>query len=140
VDYSCSAHEKRREHRVPLAAAALAILDRAKVVRAGEFVFPSLPHDRPLSNMSMLATLKRMNRPDLTVHGFRATFRTWAAETTSFPHDVIEAALAHVIEDKTQAAYQRGDLLQKRARLMEAWSRFICSGAAAPRAAVPLRA
>lgn len=132
--------KKRKEHRVPLSAAALAILDRAKVIRVGEYVFPSVPHDRPLSNMAMLATLKRMNRPDITVHGFRAVFRTWAAETTSFPHDVIEAALAHVIEDKTQAAYQRGDLLQKRARLMEAWSWFICSKAAASGAVVPLRA
>ena len=130
--------KKRREHRVPLSAAALAVLDRVNVTRVGEFVFPSM-QDRPLSNMAMLATLKRMNRPDLTVHGFRATFRTWAAETTSFPHDVIEAALAHVIEDKTQAAYQRGDLLQKRARLMEAWSKFVCSKAA-PGAVVPLRA
>jgi integrase len=130
--------KKRREHRVPLSAAALAVLERVNVLRVGEFVFPSV-QDRPLSNMAMLATLKRMNRSDLTVHGFRATFRTWAAETTSFPHDVIEAALAHVIEDKTQAAYQRGDLLQKRARLMEAWSKFVCSKAA-PGAVVPLRA
>jgi integrase len=130
--------KKRREHRVPLAAAALAVLDRARALRAGEFIFPS-PRDRPLSNMAMLATLKRMGRSNLTVHGFRATFRTWAAEWTGFPHDVIEAALAHVIEDKTRAAYQRGDLLAKRRRLMEAWAEFICSGAPAPGGVVPLR-
>jgi integrase len=68
--------------------------------------------------------LRRMNRADLTVHGFRATFRTWAAERTNFPREVIEAALAHVLEDKTEAAYQRGDLLEKRRLLMTAWADF----------------
>lgn len=113
-----------REQRVPLSPAAMAVLDRAKGLRVGEFVFPSLPNDRPLSNMAMLTVLRRMSRADLTVHGFRATFRTWAAERSNFPREVIEAALAHVLEDKTEAAYQRGDLLEKRRRLMEAWAKF----------------
>jgi integrase len=114
----------KREQRIPLSKTAIAVLDRAEDVRIGEFVFPSLPHDRPLSNMAMLTVLRRMNRADLTVHGFRATFRTWAAERTNFPREVIEAALAHVLEDKTEAAYQRGDLLEKRRKLMTAWADF----------------
>jgi integrase len=113
-----------KEHRVPLSQAGMAVLARAKELRRGEFVFTSLPHDRALSNMAMLAVLARMNRDGLTVHGFRATFRTWAAECTSFPREVAEAALAHAVEDKTEASYQRGDLLERRRELMEAWSSF----------------
>ena len=128
-----------REHRVPLSDAAIAILDRAKELLVGEYIFPSLPHDRPLSNMAMLTVLRRMNRSDLTVHGFRATFRTWAAERTNFPREVTEAALAHVLEDKTEAAYQRGDLLDKRRKLMEAWSKF-CASKPMTGDVVPLRA
>ena len=73
----------------------------------------------------MLALLKRMNRADLTVHGFRATFRTWAAERTTFPREVAEAALAHVVGDDTERAYQRGDLFAKRAKLMTEWGAFL---------------
>jgi len=113
-----------KEHRVPLSQAGMAVLARAKELRRGEFVFTSLPHDRALSNMAMLAVLARMNRDGLTVHGFRATFRTWAAECTSFPWEVAEAALAHAVEDKTEASYRRGDLLERRRELMDAWSSF----------------
>src|SRR5262249_35574535 len=77
----------------------------------------------PLSNMAMLALLRRMERGDLTAHGFRSTFRDWAAETGQ-PADIAEAALAHVVGDKTVAAYQRGDLLERRRRLMAAWATF----------------
>jgi integrase len=111
-----------REHRVPLSRAALEALDRAKMARKGAVVFPSLPHDRSLSNMALLNVLKRMGAADITVHGFRATFRTWAAEQTNFPREVAEAALAHVLADETEAAYQRGDLFDKRLKLMEAWA------------------
>jgi integrase len=113
-----------REHRVPLSAAALAILDRMKEIRESDFVFPGGKKGMPLSNMAMLAVLKRMRRDDLTAHGFRSTFRDWAAECTDFRSEVVEMALAHAIENKVEAAYRRGDLFQKRRQLMEAWARF----------------
>jgi integrase len=113
-----------REHRVPLSDSAMEVLDRAETWRQGAHVFPSLPHDRPLSNMAMLAVLRRMNRRDITVHGFRSTFRDWVAEQTNFQGEVAEMALAHVIEDKTEAAYRRGDLFEKRRALMDAWGNF----------------
>src|SRR5262249_52377905 len=77
-----------------------------------------------LSKMALLKVLERMGRGDLTSHGFRATFKTWATERTNFPRELVEAALAHVLDDKTEATYQRGDMLQKRRRLMDAWADF----------------
>jgi integrase len=77
-----------------------------------------------MSNMAMLMLLGRMGRNDLTVHGFRSTFRDWVEEQTAYPNSVSEAALAHVVGDKTEAAYRRGDLFQKRQRLMDDWSRY----------------
>ena len=79
--------------------------------------------------MAMLELLRDMDTSGLTVHGFRSTFRDWAAESTNFPREVAEAALAHVLKDKTEAAYQRGDLFEKRRRLMDAWGRYCMSGA-----------
>jgi integrase len=113
-----------REHRVPLSPAAMAILDQMKEIRESEFVFPGGKEGRPLSNMAMLAVLKRMGRSELTAHGFRSSFRDWAAEQTNFPREVAEMALAHTVSDKVEAAYRRGDLFQKRRQLMEAWARF----------------
>ena len=113
-----------REHRVPLSAAALGLLEKMREAREGDFVFPGAKRGKPLSNMAMLKLLERMGRDDLTTHGFRSTFRDWAAERTNFPRDVVEMALAHSIENKVEAAYRRGDLFQKRRQLMEAWSRF----------------
>jgi integrase len=113
-----------REHRVPLSAATVAILEEMKKIREGEFVFPGGKKGRPLSNMAMLAVLKRIGRSDLTAHGFRSSFRDWAAERTHFPGEVAEMALAHTVGDKVEAAYRRGDLFQKRRQLMEAWARF----------------
>jgi integrase len=113
-----------REHRVPLSAAAMTILKQMNEIRESDFVFPGGKKGKPLSNMAMLAVLKRMGRGDLTAHGFRSTFRDWAAERTSFPREVVEMALAHAIENKVEAAYRRGDLFQKRRQLMEAWTRF----------------
>src|SRR6202040_1246180 len=89
-----------------------------------EFLFPGGKRDKPLSNMAMLALLRRMGRADLTTHGFRSTFRDWAAERTNFPREVAEMALAHVVSDKVEAAYRRGDLFQKRRQIMDAWARF----------------
>lgn len=111
-----------REHRVPMSTAALAIVKRLKAIRQNDFVFPGERWNKPLSNMSMLMMLRRMGREDLTVHGFRSTFRDWAAEQTNFPREVAEAALAHVIADRTEAAYRRGDLFEKRRSLMATWA------------------
>ncbi|MFA7522994.1 MAG: hypothetical protein WCY71_08750 [Halothiobacillaceae bacterium] len=86
-----------------------------------EIVFPSTT-GRELSSNGMLALLKRMERQDITIHGFRSTFRDWAAETTSYPHEVVEMALAHTIKNKAEAAYRRGDLLEKRRALMQDWA------------------
>lgn len=113
-----------REHRVPLSPAALRVLEAMQKVQTRDFVFPGGKPEKPLSNMALLQLLKRMDRPDLTAHGFRSTFRDWAAETTNFPRDVAEMALAHAIGDKVEAAYRRGDLFDKRRKLMEAWAAY----------------
>jgi integrase len=114
----------KREHRVPLSDRAVEILEKLKADEWGPYVFPGNTFKRPLSNMSMLMLLRRMNYDTITTHGFRSTFRDWASETTSFPHEVCEQVLAHKIKDKSEAAYRRGDLLAKRAKLMEAWASF----------------
>jgi integrase len=114
----------KKEHRVPLSKPALAILKRLYKHRAGEFVFMGARPGKPLSNMALLMLLERLGRSDLTVHGFRSTFRDWAAERTNFPREVAEHALAHSLPDKVEAAYQRGDLFEKRRRLMAEWGRF----------------
>ena len=124
-----------KEHRVPLSDAAHPILEELAKVRHDDFVFPGDRADRPLSNMAMTMTLRRMGRGDLTVHGFRSSFRDWAAERTGFPAEVAEMALAHTVADKVEAAYRRGDLFQKRRQLMEAWARF-CTTAPADRGKV----
>jgi integrase len=113
-----------REHRVPLSGTALAILEEMKKIHESDFVFPGGKRGKPLSNMAMLAVLKRMDRGDLTAHGFRSSFRDWAAERTSFPREVAEMALAHTVGDKVEAAYRRGDLFQKRRQMMDGWARF----------------
>jgi len=111
----------KREHKVFLSDGALAILHPLKAAARSDFVFPGNAPDKPLSNMAMLSTLKRMNRKDLTTHGFRSTFRDWAAETTDYPSEVVEMALAHVVANKVEAAYRRGDLFEKRKGLMRDW-------------------
>lgn len=111
-----------REHRVPLSVAVLAVLEKVKAESdAGEYVFMGR-NGGALSNMACLQTLKRMGRDDLTVHGFRSTFRDWVSESTSYPRDVAEMALAHAIKDKSEAAYRRGDLIEKRRALMSDWA------------------
>ena len=117
-----------KEHRVPLTEAALAVLTRVATLRQDktpqEFVFPGSRPKEPLSNMAMAMLMRRMKLEHLTVHGFRSTFRDWAAETTDYPSDVVEMALAHQIGDKVQAAYRRGDLFDKRSNLMQEWAVF----------------
>ena len=122
-----------REHRVPLSDQALAILttllgEMGVTPERNAFVFPGRQPHRGLSNMAMLNTLQRMDRADVTTHGFRSTFRVWAAEATDFPREVAEAALAHAIADKTEAAYRRTDFFEKRQRLMARWGDFCANG------------
>jgi integrase len=112
-----------KEHRVPLTSSALRCLGAPGARDA--LVFPSpVTADKPMSDMSLTAVLKKMGRDGITAHGFRSTFRDWAGETTHFPREVIEAALAHRLKDKAEAAYARGDLFAKRRDLMEAWAKF----------------
>jgi integrase len=118
-----------REHRAPLAPTTLKLL-RA-LPREGDYVFAGRRAKMPLSNMAMLALLERMGRGDLTVHGFRSTFRDWASERTNFANHVVEMALAHAIGDDVEAAYRRGDLFEKRRRLMVAWAAYLSAAEAA---------
>ncbi len=113
-----------KEHRVPLTDEALALLgQRVEGTPDDALVFRSeAKPGKPISDMSMTAVLRRMDRADITVHGFRSTLRDWAGETTGFPREVIEAALAHGIKDKAEAAYARSDLFDKRRKLMETWA------------------
>lgn len=118
-----------REHRVPLSPRALAILAEMQSARTGDgFVFPGRKPGTALSNMAFLMLLRRVGRADLTAHGFRATFKTWASERTSVQNEIVEASLAHVIGDKVEQAYMRGDLFEKRRRLMQQWATF-CTAA-----------
>jgi integrase len=120
-----------REHRVPLSNRAFEILKTMERCVENEFVFPGRKAGRPLSNMALLQILRRMDRGDLTVHGFRSTFRDWAAECTNHSREVAEMALAHIRQDKTEAAYARGDLFEKRRKLMEEWADY-CNAAVQP--------
>jgi integrase len=111
-----------REHRVPLSAAALAVIEHMHLYRENDYVFPGDRGDR-VSGMAMSLQLRRMGR-DVTVHGFRSTFRDWAAERMNFPREVVEKALAHTVGSKVEEAYQRGDMFEKRRQLMQAWADF----------------
>ncbi|MDB5613933.1 MAG: integrase family protein [Devosia sp.] len=116
----------KRLHRVPLSVRCIDILQRARqLVSDSEYIFPGRSNQAPLSNMVFLMTLRRM-KVDATTHGFRSSFRDWAAEATNYPRELAEMALAHTIENKVEAAYRRGDLLEKRREMMEAWASFVC--------------
>lgn len=129
--------KSKREHRVPLSAAALSTLEAVRG-RSNIYVFPGHKRHSHLSNAAMMQVLKRVGHSNITVHGFRSTFRDWCAESTNYSSDVAEMALAHALRDKTEAAYRRGDLLEKRARLMTGWAIY-CSKPAKPAAVVPIR-
>ncbi|TPW00243.1 MAG: putative prophage CPS-53 integrase [Beijerinckiaceae bacterium] len=116
-----------REHRVPLSAVALGVLERMATVRMDDFIFPG-ERAAKLSNMALLMLLRRMGRSDLTAHGFRSSFRDWVSERTNFSSEVVEMALAHTVGSKVEAAYRRGDLCDKRRRLMDAWGEFCMHG------------
>jgi integrase len=113
-----------REHRVPLPDPALTVLDALGAVRRNDLLFPGARQGRPIAATVVLDLMREL-RPGMTLHGLRATFRTWAAEATSIRADIAEACLAHVVEGKVAQAYQRGDILQLRAALMEQWACFL---------------
>jgi integrase len=118
-----------RIHRVPLSNRAVAILKKLEKIRIGDFVFPGRKPGRPLSNMSMEMILRRMKVQNATMHGFRSSFRDWVGNETQFAREVAEAALGHVVGDAAEQAYRRGDALEKRRGLMEAWAKY-CGGKA----------
>jgi integrase len=113
-----------KEHRVPLSAPMLAIIDGLAPLKVSEFIFPGSKLDCPLTSLAMLKLLGRMERRDITVHGFRSTFRDWAGDQTAYPKDVAEMALGHAIANQAEAAYRRGDMLERRRRLMDEWAMF----------------
>lgn len=140
----------RTEHRVPLCRQALAILKRTPRIVGNPYVFPGMRTGRPLSQMALLKVMRGMgygtaipegvtHRGDYVPHGFRSSFRDWSGEVSSFPRDVCEQALGHALPNKVEAAYRRGDLLAKRAKMMQAWADWCSQGTAESRV-VPLRA
>ncbi|WP_050594110.1 site-specific integrase [Mesorhizobium sp. L2C067A000] len=130
-----------KEHRVPLSDRAVEILKALPREKGNEFVFIGDKKGQPLSNMALLMTLRRMDHDDLTTHGFRSTFRDWAAEQTAYPNEMLEMALAHTVSDKTEAAYRRGDLMEKRRRLMQDWADYCATAKMAAASNVtPIRA
>jgi integrase len=126
-----------REHRVPLANRAVDLLEA--LPRTSEHVFPGERSRGRVANNALRKLLARMGRAGLTVHGFRSSFRDWAAETTAYPNHVVEMALAHAVGSAVEAAYRRGDLFEKRRRLMEEWSRYCAKAQGAEENVVPIR-
>ncbi len=127
-----------REHRVPLSERAMSIIHEMHEARMSEFLFPGVRHGEPLSYTTLTRVLRRM-KIDVTMHGFRSSFRDWAGDHTAFARDVVEAALAHAIENKTEAAYRRGDALEKRRALMAAWAAYCNPEKEARGKVMPLR-
>jgi integrase len=127
-----------KEHRVPLSERALAIIDELAPLRGdSEYLIPG--KRGRLSDTLMRNQLWRINRRDITVHGFRSTFSDWAAECTAFPNEAIEIALAHATGNRVERAYRRGDLLEKRRQLMETWAKY-CEHGQPTADVVPFRA
>jgi integrase len=127
-----------KEHRVPLSEAALTIVRRMAEIRQGDFIFPGIRTGRPIGSTALFYLLRGIGRGDLTAHGFRSTFRDWAAESTAFPAEVAEMALAHTVGAAVERAYRRGDLFQKRRQMMDAWAKF-CDVPVPTGVVVPLR-
>lgn len=134
-----------REHRVPLSAATVGLLGEVAKLRPDDdgtgdaMVFPGAKPERPLSQMAMLMLLRRMERGEVTAHGFRSTFRDWCAESTSYPNEMAEIALAHTVGDKVEAAYRRGDMIEKRRRMMDDWAEFCARPATTGGNVAPIR-
>jgi integrase len=127
-----------REHRVPLSDRAIEILTSLPMEKSNPFVFIGT-RAGGLSDMAMWSVLRRMDRADITTHGFRSSFRDWAAETTAYPNDVVEMALAHTVGNKVEAAYRRGDLFDKRRRLMADWAKYCSTAAKTTAELIPIR-
>ena len=125
-----------RAHRVPLSDEAIGILEAARETATGNLVFPGWSNGKPLALKSFRRVLKTAGGGSATVHGFRSTFRDWASERTNYPRDVAEMALAHVIENKVEAAYRRGDLFERRKMMMQEWGNFV--GVSASEKIVPI--
>jgi integrase len=125
--WECPAERMKacKVHRVPLSPAAIALLKSLPAAKPDELVFPGARRGKPLSNMVMKALFKRMGAHNITSHGFRSTFRDWAGETTQYPREVCEAALAHAVGNSVERAYRRGDALEKRRALMNDWATYI---------------
>ena len=113
-----------KEHRVPLSDRAVSILGEMDKLRTSQFVFPGFRDDRPLGDVTLRMVLRKLGVDDATTHGFRSSFSDWSHDTTAFPHEVIEAALAHTIKNKSEAAYRRGTAFEKRRVLLAAWSDY----------------
>ena len=128
-----------KEHRVALAAPAIALLRDLYREDGNEHLFIGSHTGTALNDRAMAMLLRRMGHGNITVHGFRSAFRDWAAERTDFPNHVVEAALAHTISSKVEAAYRRGDLFAKRAQLMAAWAKYCEAPASTDAAVVPMR-
>ncbi|MET0008709.1 MAG: integrase, partial [Candidatus Thiodiazotropha sp. 6PLUC4] len=117
--------------RVPLSDAALNVLAALPNIEGNPYLFPGSRHGRPLSNMALLQLMRGMgfgvngNRGDYVPHGFRSSFRDWAGEVSTYPRDVAEMALAHTIKNKVEAAYRRGDLFEKRCKMMKEWANYL---------------
>jgi integrase len=122
-------------HRVPLCDAAIVLLRGLE--RSGDLVFPN-PKGKPLSDMALTAVMRRMEL-DAVPHGLRSSFRDWCGERTNYPRDVVEQALAHGLESKTEAAYYRSDLFQKRIRLMRDWGAFLAKVETETQNVIPLQ-
>jgi integrase len=127
VEDSCCTNENGKEQRAPFNSSACAIIESPKRVTNSDFPFLGVKAGSHLSTISMLMALRRMNRSDLTMHGFRSTFRNWVAESTSYPREVCGQALAHNRQDKAEAAYFRTDLFDKRRAMMEEWAEYAYS-------------
>jgi integrase len=127
-----------REHKVPLSKAAIAVLEAMRAVRMSGFVFPGMRDGQPVGPRT-IQDLVKQGGGEITVHGFRSSFRDWAAERTNFPREVAEMALAHAIPNAVEAAYRRGDLFEKRRRLMEAWAEFCAKQSGESATVVPIK-
>jgi integrase len=125
-----------KEHHVPLSPQALKLLSSLPKMEGSDYIFPGKPSSG-LSENTLMDTLRRLGRGDLTVHGFRSTFRDWAAERTNYPREVCEHALAHRLKDKAEAAYQRKDMFPKRVYLMNDWAKY-CDSPAVKGEVIPI--
>jgi integrase len=119
----------RRAHKVPLSDAAMVILESMALLRTNGYVFPGARLDRPVGANAMMQVLQRLNRDGATVHGFRSSFRDWAADRTAFPSEIAEISLAHTVGTAVERAYRRSDLFNKRRQLMEAWAGYCATPA-----------